>query len=131
MRSYIQLYLCKNCPNCSFGFSTSHNSKRKQHTPWYSFKRLSKNLEIWLFFPKSRSEWRKRNFGGIDRIVVFVRHCRVWQNRGSIFEVYISHLVVQESGKGEKDAASERLQVLKDFQVLELRPEALELSQFS
>ncbi len=53
-----------------------------------------------------------------------------WQNRRSIFEVYISHLVVQESGKGEKDAASERLQILNAFQVLELRPEALELSQF-
>jgi len=52
-----------------------------------------------------------------------------WQLRRSQFELYISQLVIQESGKGQKEAASKRLRILQNFQVLELRTEALELAK--
>jgi len=52
-----------------------------------------------------------------------------WQQRRSQFDLYISQLVLQESAKGEKEAASERLRVIQNFQVLELRTEALELAE--
>ena len=52
-----------------------------------------------------------------------------WQQRRSLFDLYISQLVLRESGKGEKEAASERLRVMQNFQVLELRTEALELGE--
>ena len=52
-----------------------------------------------------------------------------WQQRRSHFDLYISQLVLQESAEGEKEAASERLRVIQNFQVLELRTEALELAE--
>ncbi len=52
-----------------------------------------------------------------------------WQQRRSLFDLCISQLVLRESGKGEKEAASERLRVMQNFQVLELRTEALELGE--
>lgn len=52
-----------------------------------------------------------------------------WQNRRSLFDLYVSQLVIREAGKGEKEAASERLRIIKDFQILELQSEALELAQ--
>jgi len=52
-----------------------------------------------------------------------------WQLRRLQFDLHISQLVLQESGKGEKEAASKRLRVIQNFQVLELRSEALELAE--
>lgn len=52
-----------------------------------------------------------------------------WMHRRSQFDLYGSQLVIQEASKGEKQVASERLEVIKNFQLLELRTEALELAE--
>ena len=52
-----------------------------------------------------------------------------WRNRRSQFELFVSQLVLQESGAGDQQAASERLAVLAQLPVLELTQESLELAR--
>jgi hypothetical protein len=46
-----------------------------------------------------------------------------WEKRRDAFQVYISQLVIDEAGAGDPGAARERMQVIKDFPVLDITPE--------
>ena len=48
-----------------------------------------------------------------------------WAN----FELFISQLVLQYSGAGDQQAASDRLTILSQLPILELTPESLELAR--
>jgi predicted nucleic acid-binding protein len=52
-----------------------------------------------------------------------------WENRHSLFEMYISQLVIQEAGNGNKEAAAKRLKSLENIPLLDLRVEALDLAE--
>ena len=52
-----------------------------------------------------------------------------WKNRRSKFNIYISQLVIQEAGIGEKEAVKRRLQILNDIPLLELTTEAVDLAR--
>jgi len=55
---------------------------------------------------------------------------REWRtHRRSRFDLYVSQLVIQEASQGERQAARERLELLKGFKSLALREEALELAE--
>ena len=51
-----------------------------------------------------------------------------WEFRRPAFTLYASQLVLTEAGKGDKEAAAKRLQVLDDIQLLELKEEASDLA---
>ena len=46
-----------------------------------------------------------------------------WEKRRDAFQIYISQLVIDEAGAGDPGAAQERMQVIKDFSVLDITPE--------
>ena len=52
-----------------------------------------------------------------------------WKNRRSKFNIYISQLVIQEAGDGDKEAAKRRLEILNDIPLLELTTEAVDLAR--
>jgi len=52
-----------------------------------------------------------------------------WDTRRTQFELYISRIVIDESGAGDEQAAGERLAILRDLPVLQLTPEAVELAK--
>ncbi len=51
-----------------------------------------------------------------------------WESRRTAFQLYASQLVIAEAGKGDENAASKRLKVLKDIELLEFSKEAGELA---
>ncbi len=52
-----------------------------------------------------------------------------WKNRKKKFNLFISQLVVDESGQGDVDAASERLEIIKDISLLKLNDSTLNLAR--
>ena len=52
-----------------------------------------------------------------------------WENKKDDFELYTSELVIIEASKGDADIACNRLELLKEIQVLELIPEITELAE--
>jgi PIN domain len=52
-----------------------------------------------------------------------------WKNRREQFDLFISQLVLQESGAGDQQAASERLAVLSPLPILELNQASLDLAR--
>lgn len=52
-----------------------------------------------------------------------------WEQSRANFELCTSELVLHEAGGGDPVAAAERLDVLKDIQLLGTRPEALDLAK--
>ena len=52
-----------------------------------------------------------------------------WQTRRGKFELFISQIVVQESGGGDPDAAARRLELLRDIPLLELTDDVTSLAQ--
>jgi predicted nucleic acid-binding protein len=52
-----------------------------------------------------------------------------WQLRRGDFELYVSELVIQEAGAGDKIAAEQRLQVLEDIPELQLSEMVLTLAE--
>src|SRR4029450_442104 len=52
-----------------------------------------------------------------------------WQTRRGKFELFISQIVVQESGGGDPDAAASRLELLRDIPLLELTDDVTSLAQ--
>lgn len=51
-----------------------------------------------------------------------------WEFRRPAFTLYASQLVLAEAGKGDREAAAKRLQVLDDISLLELQEEAADLA---
>ncbi len=51
-----------------------------------------------------------------------------WEDRRTDFDLYVSQLVVRESGAGDEDAAKRRLDVIEQIPLLELTEEALVLA---
>lgn len=51
-----------------------------------------------------------------------------WEFRRPAFTLYASQLVLTEAGKGDREAAAKRLQVLDDIELLELKEEAANLA---
>jgi predicted nucleic acid-binding protein len=54
---------------------------------------------------------------------------RDWWETRSHFELYISQLVLDEAGAGDKEAAKRRLSALREALLLELTPEAAKLAR--
>jgi hypothetical protein len=52
-----------------------------------------------------------------------------WKERRPDFDLYVSHLVVQEASVGDPDAVGRRQNALKDAQLLALTDEAATLAQ--
>lgn len=52
-----------------------------------------------------------------------------WDFRRNNFDLYVSQLVVRESGKGDELEVKKRLNTLKDIPLLELKVEAKDLAQ--
>ena len=52
-----------------------------------------------------------------------------WENRRSDFDLYISQLVIHEASNGDEEEAAKRLDAVQNIQLLELRVEALNLSE--
>jgi predicted nucleic acid-binding protein len=52
-----------------------------------------------------------------------------WDLQRNRFELYISEVVVEEAGRGDKSAASRRLEALEGIQVLELDKRSVELAK--
>jgi hypothetical protein len=68
-----------------------------------------------------------------SRDVVIAGHQQVtqewWGARRSDYELCVSHLVLDEAGAGDPQAAQERLAILRPMLVLETTSEALELAK--
>jgi predicted nucleic acid-binding protein len=52
-----------------------------------------------------------------------------WHSRKKDFEIYISQLVIQEAGAGDKEAAASRLEALENFPLLDILDEAIQLAE--
>ncbi len=52
-----------------------------------------------------------------------------WTSRLPVFKVYISELVVREASGGDKVSAQKRLDAIKNFPILELKEDTLELAR--
>jgi len=52
-----------------------------------------------------------------------------WHSRKKDFEIYISQLVIQEAGAGDKEAAANRLEALDSFPLLDINDEAIRLAE--
>jgi predicted nucleic acid-binding protein len=46
-----------------------------------------------------------------------------WEKRRGAFEIYISQLVIDEASAGDRDAARERVRIVRDFALLDITPE--------
>jgi predicted nucleic acid-binding protein len=53
----------------------------------------------------------------------------VWEKLKKKFKIYISEVVVEEAGSGDKEASKKRLTVIKDFPLLELTDEVEKLTE--
>ena len=53
----------------------------------------------------------------------------MWEKIGKEFDVFISDLVVQESGKGDKEQAQKRLKAIESFSALKVDDETKELAK--
>ena len=67
-----------------------------------------------------------------SRDVVIAGHQQIthewWDTRRADYQLCVSHLVLEEAGAGDPQAAQERLAVTRPMLVLETTPEALELA---
>ena len=68
----------------------------------------------------------------LSRDLIIAGHQKVtnewWESRRSKFNLYISQLVIQEAGYGDKEAAKRRLEILADIPLLALKKEAVDLA---
>jgi len=51
-----------------------------------------------------------------------------WRARRDSFEIYVSQFVLDEAGAGDAEAAQERLDVLKEFPLLDINDDVLRLA---
>lgn len=52
-----------------------------------------------------------------------------WEKRRLLFDLYISELVLEEAGRGDKEVAKKRLAILEEIPLLGLTDSAVELSK--
>lgn len=52
-----------------------------------------------------------------------------WDTQRNRFELFVSQVVIEEAGRGDKTAASKRLAVLENLRVLELNKRSIALSK--
>jgi predicted nucleic acid-binding protein len=52
-----------------------------------------------------------------------------WDSRKKEFEIYVSQLVIQESGVGDEGAAADRLEALSNVPLLDIIDEAVQLAE--
>ena len=52
-----------------------------------------------------------------------------WETRRSLFELYVSELVLEESGRGDQDTARKRLLAVEEFPILSVDQESLQLAE--
>ena len=52
-----------------------------------------------------------------------------WDTRRSVFELYTSQAVLKEVAKGDAEMASRRLEILRDFPLLDLNQSVLDLAE--
>jgi len=54
---------------------------------------------------------------------------RWWNTRKRLFSVFISELVIKETGKGDSQAARRRMDVIKNLPILEIDDDAIRLGE--
>jgi predicted nucleic acid-binding protein len=68
-----------------------------------------------------------------SRNIVLVANAEVtrewWDTRRSAFELYTSQAVLKEAAKGDAEMASRRLEILRDFPLLDLNQSVLDLAE--
>jgi len=68
-----------------------------------------------------------------SRNLVLVANAEVtrewWDTRRSAFELYTSQAVLKEAAKGDAEMASRRLEILRDFPLLDLNQSVLDLAE--
>lgn len=68
-----------------------------------------------------------------SRNLVLVANAEVtrewWDTRRSVFELYTSQAVLKEVAKGDAEMASRRLEILRDFPLLDLSQSVLDLAE--
>ena len=52
-----------------------------------------------------------------------------WENRRTVFDLFVSQLVIQEASAGDEQAVQRRLQVLEDLPLLQLNEQAIALAR--
>ncbi|WP_446010087.1 type II toxin-antitoxin system VapC family toxin [Candidatus Electrothrix sp.] len=52
-----------------------------------------------------------------------------WEHHKKRFSLYVSNLVIEEAGRGDKEAAAKRLDVIADIETLPVTSEAVALSE--
>ena len=52
-----------------------------------------------------------------------------WETQRKRFSLYISEVVIEEAGRGDESAASRRLAILEDIEILQLDEKSVELSK--
>ncbi|MGB3693174.1 MAG: hypothetical protein WBG70_11060 [Spirulinaceae cyanobacterium] len=52
-----------------------------------------------------------------------------WDTRRSNFQLYTSQAVVKETSQGDAQIATQRLEIIRDFELLELNQSVLELAE--
>ena len=70
--------------------------------------------------------------GSPSRDLVVAAHqqiTREWWEGRKRFDLYVSEIVIQEAGGGDREAAASRLRILEDISILELTPEARNLAK--
>lgn len=69
----------------------------------------------------------------ISRDLITAGHQQItqewWGFRRKDFDLYVSQLVIKESGRGDNDASEKRLSVLKDIPLLQLNDEITDLAE--
>jgi len=53
----------------------------------------------------------------------------IWDKLKKKFKIYISEVVIEEAGSGDKEASQKRLSVIQDFPLLELNKEVEKLTE--
>ncbi len=51
-----------------------------------------------------------------------------WDNRLNDFDIYISQIVIDEASEGDPSASAKRMEVIKDFPLLEITEEVINLA---
>jgi hypothetical protein len=52
-----------------------------------------------------------------------------WDTRRSTFQLYTSQAVVKETSQGDAQIATQRLEIIRDFELLELNQSVLDLAE--
>lgn len=66
-----------------------------------------------------------------NRDLIIAAHQQIsnewWQNRKDDFNLFISQLVIEEASKGDENAASKRMELIRNIPILELNDQTIDL----